>query len=111
MTIQFREFGVRRNFIPTVTPRGTIRLQVAPEVSASDYANGLTFQVFTVPGVSVRNVNTEVELGEGQSFAIWLLDNRETETLSKIPFIGDVPILQFFHSKSKNRTNRSLWSL
>jgi pilus assembly protein CpaC len=110
ITIQFRQFGVRLNFIPTVTPRGTIRLQVAPEVSALDYANGVTIQGFTVPGVSVRNVNTEVELGEGQSFAIGgLLDNRETETFSKVPFIGDIPILgKFFQSKTKNRTNTEL---
>jgi pilus assembly protein CpaC len=110
ITIQFREFGVRLNFIPTVTPRGTIKLQVAPEVSALDYANGVTIQGFTVPGVSVRNVNTQVELGEGQSFAIGgLLDNRETETFSKIPFIGDIPVLgKFFQSKTKNRTNTEL---
>jgi pilus assembly protein CpaC len=110
VTIQFRQFGVRLNFIPTITPRGTIRLQVAPEVSALDYANGITISGFTVPGVSVRNVNTEVELAEGQSFAIGgLLDNRETETLSKVPFIGDIPILgKFFQSKQKNRTNTEL---
>lgn len=110
VTIQFRQFGVRLNFIPTITPRGTIRLQVAPEVSALDYANGITLQGFTVPGVSVRNVSTEVELSEGQSFAIGgLLDNRETETLNKIPFIGDVPILgKFFQSKQKRRTNTEL---
>jgi len=110
ITIQFRQFGVRLNFIPTITPRGSIKLQVAPEVSALDYANGITLQGFTVPGVSVRNVNTEVELAEGQSFAIGgLLDNRETETFSKIPFIGDIPILgKFFQSKTKNRTNTEL---
>jgi pilus assembly protein CpaC len=110
ITIQFREFGVRLNFIPTITPRGSIKLQVAPEVSALDYANGITIQGFTVPGVSVRNVNTEVELAEGQSFAIGgLLDNRETETFSKIPFIGDIPVLgKFFQSKTKNRTNTEL---
>ena len=110
VTIQFRQFGVRLNFLPTITPRGTIRLQVAPEVSALDYANGINISGFTVPGVSVRNVNTEVELAEGQSFAIGgLLDNRETETFSKIPFIGDIPILgKFFQSKTKNRTNSEL---
>ncbi|HXJ38036.1 MAG TPA: pilus assembly protein N-terminal domain-containing protein [Bryobacteraceae bacterium] len=110
ISIQFRQFGVRLNFIPTITPRGTIHLQVAPEVSALDYTNGVTLQGFTVPGVSVRNVNTEVELGEGQSFAIGgLLDNRETQTLEKIPFIGDVPILgKFFQSRQKNKTNTEL---
>lgn len=110
ITIQFRQFGVRLNFIPTITPRDTIRLQVAPEVSSLDYANGITLQGFTVPGVSVRNVNTEVELAEGQSFAIGgLLDNRETETFNKIPFIGDIPILgKFFQSRSKTRNNTEL---
>jgi pilus assembly protein CpaC len=110
VTIQFRQFGVRLNFIPTMTPRGTIRLQVAPEVSALDYTNGINISGFNVPGLDVRNVNTEVELAEGQSFAIGgLLDNRETETFSKIPFIGDIPVLgRFFQSKSKNRTNTEL---
>jgi pilus assembly protein CpaC len=110
ISIQFRQFGVRLNFIPTILPRGTIRLQVAPEVSSLDYTNGVTLQGFTVPGVSVRNVNTEVELAEGQSFAIaGLLDNRETETMNKIPFIGDVPVLgKLFRSKQKNRTNTEL---
>ena len=110
VTIQFRRFGVLLNFIPTITPRGTIRLQVAPEVSSLDYANGVTLQGFTVPGISVRNVNTEVELSEGQSFAIGgLLDNRENETFDKIPFIGDIPILgKFFQSKTKSRMNTEL---
>ena len=110
VTIQFRQFGVRLNFIPTVTPRGTIRLQVAPEVSALDFANGIQISGFTVPAITVRNVNTEVELSEGQSFAIGgLLDNRETEVFNKIPFIGDIPILgKFFQSKQKNRTNTEL---
>ena len=110
VTIVFKQFGIRLNFIPTITPRGTIRLQVAPEVSALDYANGVTVSGFTVPGLSVRNVNTEVELGEGQSFAIGgLLDNRETEAFNKIPFIGDIPILgKLFQSKTKTRQNTEL---
>lgn len=110
ITIQFRQFGVRLDFIPTITPRGTIRLQVAPEVSSLDYTNGLTISGFTVPGVSVRNVSTEVELSEGQSFAIGgLLDNRETENMSKIPFIGDIPILgKLFQSRTRTKNNTEL---
>jgi pilus assembly protein CpaC len=110
VTIQFKEFGVRLDFIPTITPRGTIRLQVAPEVSALDFANGISISGFTVPGLSTRRVNTEVELAEGQSFAIGgLLDNRETKNLSKIPFIGDIPVLgKLFHSIDTTRTNTEL---
>jgi len=110
VTIQFKEFGVRLNFIPTITPRGTIRLQVAPEVSSLDFANGVSVSGFTVPGLDVRKVNTEVELAEGQSFAIGgLLDNRDTKNFSKIPFLGDIPVLgKFFQSINQTRTNTEL---
>jgi pilus assembly protein CpaC len=110
ITVQFKEFGVRLDFIPTITPRGTIRLQVAPEVSNLDFANGLNISGFTIPSLDTRKVKTEVELSEGQSFAIGgLLDNRETRNLSKIPFIGDVPVLgKFFQSISKTRSNTEL---
>jgi pilus assembly protein CpaC len=110
ITVQFREFGIRLNFIPTITPRGTVRLQVAPEVSALDFANGLNIQGFQIPALTVRKVNTEVELQAGQSFAIGgLLDNRMTENLSKMPFLGDIPLLgKLFQSKATNRQNTEL---
>ena len=110
VTIEFKEYGVRLNFIPTVTPRGTIRLQVAPEVSSLDFTNAVEISGFTVPAIAVRNVNTEVELGNGQSFIIGgLLDNRETDTFEKIPFLGDIPVLgKFFQSMTRTRTNTEL---
>ncbi len=110
VTIQFREFGVRITFVPQVTPRGTIHLEVAPEVSALDYTNGLTFQGVSIPGLSTRRVHTEIELDSGQSFAIaGLLDNRITETLSKIPGLGDLPVLgKLFQSKSATRNHTEL---
>ena len=110
ITIQFKEYGIRLNFIPTITPRGTILLQVAPEVSSLDFTNAVQISGFQVPAIDIRKVNTEVELGDGQSFVIGgLLDNRETETFQKIPFLGDVPILgKFFQSIAKNKTNTEL---
>jgi len=110
VTIQFKQYGVRLNFIATITPRGSIRLQVAPEVSALDFSNAVQVSGFNVPAITSRKVNTEVELNEGQSFVIGgLLDNRETQSFQKIPFIGDIPILgKFFQSMSKNRTNAEL---
>jgi pilus assembly protein CpaC len=110
VTIMFKEYGVRLNFIPTITPRGTIRLQVAPEVSALDFTNAIEISGFDVPAISTRKVNTEVELGEGQSFVLGgLLDNRDTETFQKIPFFGDIPVLgKFFQSISKNKSNTEL---
>jgi len=110
ITIAFKEFGVRLNFIPTITPRGTIQLQVAPEVSALDFTNGLTISGFVIPALTVRRVRTEVELNDGQSFAIGgLLDNRETETFSKVPYLGSIPILgKLFQSITKTKTNTEL---
>ena len=110
VTIQFKEYGVRLNFIPTITPRGTIRLQVSPEVSSLDFTNAVQVSGFEVPAISVRRVKTEIELDRGQSFAIGgLLDNREQETLEKVPFIGDVPILgKFFHSINRTKSNTEL---
>ncbi|HVJ07459.1 MAG TPA: pilus assembly protein N-terminal domain-containing protein [Acidisarcina sp.] len=110
VTIQFQEFGVRLRFIPTITPRGTIHLQVAPEVSSLDYANGVSISGFQVPALEVRKVKTDVELSEGQSFAIGgLLDNRVTKNLDKIPFLGDIPVLgKLFQSMTKTRSNTEL---
>jgi pilus assembly protein CpaC len=110
VTIMFREFGIRLNFTATITPRGTIKLEVAPEVSSLDYANGLTYQGFNIPGLAVRKVKTEVEMENNQSFAIaGLLDNRVTENFSKLPGLGDIPVLgKLFQSRSLNRANSEL---
>jgi pilus assembly protein CpaC len=110
VTIQFREFGVRLNFIPTITPRGSISLRVAPEVSALDFTHGLTVNGFSVPAITLRKLDTAVELNEGQSFAIGgLLDNRVTDTVDKVPFLGDLPVLgKFFQSKSREKENTEL---
>src|SRR5579859_473011 len=110
VTIMFREFGVRINFTPVITPRGTIRLQVAPEVSSLDFANGLVFQGFNIPALSTRRVKTEIELEDGQTFAIGgLLDNRLTETLSRIPGLANIPLLgKLFQSRSISKNNTEL---
>jgi len=113
VSIQFREYGVRINFLPTVTPRGTIRLQVAPEVSSLDFANALQFQGYTIPALATRRVQTEVELESGQSFVIaGLLDNNLTETLNKVPGLASIPLLgKLFQSRSRTRSNSELMVL
>jgi pilus assembly protein CpaC len=110
VSIAFREFGIRINFLPKITPRGTIQLQVAPEVSALDYANAVTFQGYTIPALNTRRVQTEVELETGQSFVIaGLLDQRMTETLNKLPGLSNIPLLgKLFQSKSMSRNNSEL---
>ena len=110
VTIAFKEYGVRLNFLPTVTPRGTIRLQVSPEVSSLDFTNSVTIQGFTIPGITTRRVTTEIELESGQSFVIaGLLDKQVQETFSKIPGIGNIPVLgKLFQTKTVTRNNSEL---
>lgn len=110
ITILFKEFGVRLNFTPVITPDGLIHLKVAPEVSSLDFSNALTIQGFVLPALSTRRAQSEMELRDGQSFAIaGLVDNRVTEVFSKMPGIGDIPILgNFFKSRSLNKSNDEL---
>lgn len=108
VTIQFKEFGVRLTFTPTVTESGNIRLKVAPEVSSLDFANGLSFQGFQIPTLRARRAETSVELREGQHLAIaGLIDNTLTDNVTKIPFLGDIPILGAFFRSHDAQQNRS----
>ena len=94
VSVDFREFGVRLNFTPEITNSGAIRLRVAPEVSQLDFGAGLTLQGFTIPVLLSRRVETVVELQEGQTFAIaGLMDSQSARTNSKIPFLGEIPII------------------
>jgi len=113
VTISFKEFGVRLQFTPVITPNGNIHLKVAPEVSTLDFANALTISGFTVPALSTRKAETEFELQDGQSFVIaGLMDNRVTDIYNKIPGLGDIPILgNFFRSKSAQKSNSELMVL
>ena len=102
VTIQFRPYGVKLEFTPIVNDDGTIRLKVAPEVSALDYTNAVTISGYTIPALSSRKAETEVELRSNQSFAIsGLLDQRTTDLLSKTPGAASIPILGALF-KSKN---------
>ena len=110
VTIQFKPYGVKLEFVPTILEDGSIRLKIAPEVSSLDYTNAITISGFTMPALSVRRAETVIELKDGQSFGIaGLLDDRVTIQLSKVPGIGDIPILgQLFRSRSNSRTNTEL---
>ncbi len=110
VSVQFREFGVRLKFIADPLPDGTIRLHVAPEVSSLDYANAVTLAGFLIPALSTRKAETEVQLKDGQSFAIaGLMDNRLTKVDTKIPWLGDVPFLgKLFRSKDFKTNNSEL---
>lgn len=110
VTIIFKEYGVRLNFKPTIIDEDHIRLELEPEVSTLDFANGVTFDGFRVPGLRTRRAKTGIELRDGQSFALaGLLDNNETQSLSKVPGLGDIPILgELFKSRQFQRNESEL---
>lgn len=110
VTIQFREFGIRLRFTPRITLTGDILLQVAPEVSSLDFANGVRFSGFEIPSLLTRRAETSVVLRDGQTFAIaGLLDQSVLNNRDKIPFLGDLPILgAFFQNRDVRQEQTEL---
>jgi pilus assembly protein CpaC len=108
VTVQFREFGIRLTFHPLITANKTIKMYIKQEVSTIDTANGVVINGFTIPALATRRAETNVELGEGQSFIVaGLVDNRETDSFSKIPVLSSLPIfgsLFKVRAESKNRS-------
>lgn len=110
VSIVFKEYGIRLNFKPTIIDEDHIRLELEPEVSTIDFSNGVRFEGFLIPALRTRRAKTSVELRDGQSFALaGLLDNNETRSLSKVPVLGDIPVLgALFKSKSFQKQETEL---
>lgn len=110
VTVQFREFGIRLTFNPQLTENGTLKMYVKPEVSTIDLANSITMSGFTIPALATRRVESNIELGPGQSFVIGgLIDDRTTDNLSRIPGLANIPLLgALFRSRSENRSKTEL---
>ncbi|WP_448165815.1 type II and III secretion system protein family protein [Burkholderia cepacia] len=102
ITVEFKPFGVSLDFTPTVLADNRISLKVRPEVSEVDANNSVTTGGVKVPGLTVRRVETTVELSSGQSFAIGgLLQSQTADTVSQIPGLGRLPIIgRLFSSKN-----------
>lgn len=110
ITVLFKAFGVRLDFTPTVVDENHIRLELEPEVSSLDFSSGVTIQGLIIPGLRVRRAKTTLELRDGQSFALaGLIDNQERVNLSKVPLLGDIPIIgELFKSRSFQRNETEL---
>ncbi len=108
VTIQFREFGIRLLFTPVITANQSIKLHLRQEVSTIDLANAVTLNGFTIPALSTRRAETDIELAQGQSFVVaGLLDNRETESIAKIPGLSNLPILGVLFKTRETKQNRT----
>lgn len=109
-SIEWREFGVRMEAVPIVLGNGRLRLDIAPEVSARDVSNAVNVNGFVVPGLSVRRVNTQVEMRFGETLMIGgLISTLRTGNTSKVPFLGELPwIGAAFSRKSYNEGETEL---
>jgi pilus assembly protein CpaC len=112
VTVIFKEFGIRLNFRPTIAG-DVIRLKVRPEVSTLDFANGITLSGFRIPALTTRRAETDVELRDGQSFAIaGLLDNITQDDGAAIPILSKLPIIgNIFKSKASRAEQTELMVL
>lgn len=110
VTVQFKKFGVQLDFKPEITTDNRIHLKLRPQVSSLDFANAVTLQGYLIPAVATRFAETEAILNDGESFAVaGLIDNRVIQSMSRVKWLGDVPVLgQLFRSRSTRKTNEEL---
>jgi pilus assembly protein CpaC len=110
VSIQYKEFGIRLNLLPTVTDDGKIQMQVAPEVSALDQTKGVSTNSISVPAFVSRRMQTTLIVEPGQSFALAGLYNQEdTDSISRFPGLGALPIIgAFFRNSWKNKSTSEM---
>src|SRR5215510_7003454 len=107
VTVMYKEFGIRLNFMPQING-DRIHLKVKPEVSSLDFANAVTLSGFRIPALTTRRMETELELQNGQTFAIaGLINNTMNKTLQKVPGIGDIPILGLLFKSQAAQKDRT----
>jgi pilus assembly protein CpaC len=112
VSVEYKEYGIRLNFRPTVAG-DTIRICVRPEVSTLDFPNGILLSGFRIPALSTRRAETEVELRDGQSFAIaGLLNNISQDDVNEVPGLARLPIIgHLFRSKAERAEQTELMVL
>ena len=109
-SIHFKEYGVRLTFTPTVVGGDLIHLKLKPEVSSLDFNNAIVIEGFRIPAITARRTETEVELRDGQTFAIaGLMNNTLLSTMRKVPGLGDIPVLgHLFRSRAYQKDQTEL---
>jgi pilus assembly protein CpaC len=102
ITVQWKEYGVKLNFVPTIIDTDLINLKVSPEVSSLDWTNAISFGGYTIPAVHTRRADATVELNSEQSLVLGgLLSTEEIKTVKRVPILGYIPIISFFFSRKE----------
>lgn len=93
-SVNYKEYGIRLRFKPKIVSNGDIYLKIYQEVSQLDFANGITVSGFNLPALKSRKAESGLQLGDGQTFVLaGLLDNKTSKKVTKIPVLGDIPVL------------------
>ncbi|HEU5361474.1 MAG TPA: pilus assembly protein N-terminal domain-containing protein [Nitrospiria bacterium] len=101
-SVDYKEFGISLSFKPKIASNGDIYMKINQEVSELDFANGIAISGFQLPALRTRKAESGLQLADGQTFVLaGLLDNKLTRKVSKIPILGDIPILGVFFRNSR----------
>ena len=107
-SVQYKDYGVRLNFKPKISPNGEIYLLVSQEVSELDYANAVVLQGFQIPALKTRRAEAGLQLADGQTFVLaGLIDNKVSKQITKIPLLGDIPILGALFRNTRYQNNET----
>jgi pilus assembly protein CpaC len=107
-TVEYKEFGIILNFRPKISPNGEIFLNITQEVSELDFPNGVVISGFRIPALKSRKAESGLQLADGQTFVLaGLLDNKVQKTVSKIPLLGDIPILGALFRSTRYSNNET----
>jgi pilus assembly protein CpaC len=108
VTIEYKEFGIRLGFVPTVLDSELINIKVATEVSSLDFENGIILSGFRIPALVSRKAETTVEVKDGELFAIGgLISTDLAQAASRIPVLGQIPVLGYLFSSHRFQNNES----
>jgi pilus assembly protein CpaC len=107
-SVYYKEYGVRLGFQPKISPNGEIYLHVAQEVSELDFVNAVILSGFRIPGLKTRKAESGLQLADGQTFVLaGLIDNKVSKQVSKIPLLGDIPILGALFRSTRYQNNET----
>lgn len=110
VSIDWHEYGMKLNIEPVVNSEDKITSKVHAEVSTLDYSHGVKIDSFSVPGIATREAESEVNVRSGMTMAIGgLINSEDAKIVSKIPLLGDLPIIgRFFRHTSNTRDKREV---
>lgn len=108
VSVVYKEFGVRLNFKPKIAPNGEITLKLSQEVSELDFTNAVVLTGFRIPALRSRKAESEVQLADGQTFALaGLIDSKISKQVTKLPLLGDIPILGTLFRSTRYQNNET----